>query len=119
MLKLDLSHLHFYAHHGLYKEERILGGEFEVNVTVWHKEKVALLKYIDDVIDYSQVYATIKKLMEEPTPLLETLVIKIASKILEQFEAAEEVNVSVKKIHPPIIAFNGNVALSYNLKRNN
>jgi dihydroneopterin aldolase len=117
MLKLDLSHLHFYAHHGLFKEEKILGGEFEVNVTVWHVEKSMSLKYIDEVIDYTQVYDVIKTLMEKPTPLLETLVINIARNILDSFSAAQEVKVSITKLHPPIIAFNGEVSLSYHLKR--
>ena len=119
MLVLNLSKLRFYARHGLYKEEEILGGEFEVNAMLWHEEKSNNLKFINDVIDYTNVYSLIKEKMQNPTPLLETLVISISEAILRKFSQAEEVEISITKIHPPIIAFGGSVTLSYHLKRNN
>ncbi len=117
MLILNLSQLHFYAHHGLYKEEKILGGEFEVNVTVWHNETSKIPQHISEVIDYTNVYSLIKDLMQKPTPLLETLVITIAQAILAKFSQAAEVKVSITKIHPPIVAFGGSITLSYLLKK--
>ena len=119
MLTLNLSNLHFYAHHGLFKEEKMLGGEFEVNITIWLFDKNEVPKKIDDVIDYTNVYALVKDFMQKPTPLLETLVINMAQSILTKFSQAAEVKVSITKIHPPIIAFGGSVSLSYILKRNN
>jgi 7,8-dihydroneopterin aldolase/epimerase/oxygenase len=118
MLILDLSNLRFYAHHGLYKEEKILGGEFEVNITIWHKEKSMPVMHIDDAIDYTKIYSLIKERMQNPTPLLETLVTTITQEILTKFSMAEEVKISITKIHPPIIAFGGSVSVSYHLKRN-
>lgn len=118
MLELSLSTLRFYAHHGLYKEEKILGGEFEVNVIIWQQEKTFPILHLEEAIDYTAIYSLLKERMKNPTPLLETLVTSIAQEILTNFSLAEEVKISITKIHPPIIAFGGSVSVSYHLKRN-
>jgi dihydroneopterin aldolase len=57
--------------------------------------------------------------MNTPTPLLETIVIDISQQILAQFSIVEEVQISIKKVHPPIEGFKGSVGVSYSLKREN
>lgn len=118
MLTIELSNLRFYAYHGLYEEEKLLGGEFEVNVSVSLQPKKDLVENIDETIDYTEIFQLIKNSMEQQTELLETLVTGIAQKILSQFLLAEEVIVSVKKIKPPIISFEGTVGVRCELKRN-
>lgn len=55
--------------------------------------------------------------MKIATPLLETLVMDIAAQILAQFQQAEAVFISIKKLQPPIANFNGSVGVSYSLKK--
>jgi dihydroneopterin aldolase len=41
----------------------------------------------------------------------------IAVQILTRFAMAEEVNISIKKLHPPIANFEGSAGVSFELKR--
>ena len=59
----------------------------------------------------------VKKVMNEPDALLESIVINICNQILAQFSIVDEVHISIKKLHPPIASFQGSVGVSYTLKR--
>jgi dihydroneopterin aldolase len=118
MLTIELSKLRFHAYHGLYHEEKKLGGDFEVNVTVIHQPVRIPVLHINETIDYTAVYALVKEMMREAQPLLETVATRIASEILKRFLHAEEVIVSITKLNPPMIAFEGKVGVKYVIKRN-
>jgi len=118
MLTIELSKLRFHAYHGLYHEEKKLGGDFEVNVTVLHEPEKLPVLHLHETIDYMAVYNVVKKIMQQPEPLLETVVNLIAEEILRKFLHAKEVIVSIIKLNPPIVAFEGTVGVKYVLKRN-
>lgn len=117
MLSIQLHNIILFAHHGIYEEEKILGNEFELNITIKHLPKHLPMKHLSDTIDYVSAYELVKNRMAIPTPLLETVVTDIAQKILAQFSLAEEVTVSIRKIHPPITQVRGSVAVNFELKR--
>lgn len=117
MLSIHLHNLLFFAHHGIHEEEKILGNEFELNITIKHLPQQLPVKHMADTIDYVSVYELVKKRMATPTPLLETVVTDIAQKILAQFSLAEEVSISIRKKHPPIPQMEGSVGVSFELKR--
>jgi|SRR6476661_295175 7,8-dihydroneopterin aldolase/epimerase/oxygenase len=117
MLTIELSKLRFHAYHGLYHEEKKLGGDFEVNVTVIHEPAKIPVVHINETIDYMIVYNLVKEIMQHPQPLLETVATVIASEILKRFSHAQEVIVSVTKLNPPIISFEGMVGVKYAVKR--
>jgi|SRR3954453_5858949 dihydroneopterin aldolase len=117
MLTIELSKLRFHAFHGLYHEEKKLGGDFEVNVTVIHEPVKIPVLHMNETIDYSAIYDLVKEMMQQAQPLLETVATMIASEILKRFSHAEEVIVSITKLNPPIIAFEGMVGVKYVLRR--
>jgi dihydroneopterin aldolase len=117
MLKIELSKLQFHAYHGVHEEERKTGGDFEVNLVVYFKPVVLPVRHLNETIDYTQLYAVVKKRMECRTVLLETLATEIADEILSRFLMVLQVEVSIKKLNPPIPFFNGSVAASYFVKR--
>src|SRR5215471_8531397 len=104
MLTIELSGLRFHAYHGLYHEEKKLGGDFEVNVTVIHQPLKIPILHINETIDYTAVYTLVKEIMQHAQPLLETVATKIAAEILTRFSHAEEVFVSITKLNPPIVS---------------
>jgi dihydroneopterin aldolase len=55
--------------------------------------------------------------MQQPTELLETVATEFAAQILAQFSIAQEVEISITKLHPPIASMQGSVGVSFNLKR--
>ena len=112
MFTIHLNKLVFFANHGLYEEEKKTGAEFEVDVAI-HFNPAARVTSIHHTINYANAYAVIKKQMEEPVPLLETLVENITDAIHLMDERISAIDISVKKLNPPIINFTGNVAVSF------
>ena len=113
MLTIELNKLRFHAYHGLYEEEKKLGGEFEVNVIVKHLPQKTPVKHLEDTIDYAGVSQLVRKHMEIAEPLLETLVMNITDDIFQQFALVEEVNIAITKLNPPFVNFEGSVTVSY------
>ena len=117
MLSIHLHNILLFAHHGIYEEEKILGNEFELNITIKHAPRQLPVKHLADTVDYSLVYELVKKRMAIPTPLLETVVTEIAQQILATFSLAEEITIAIRKTHPPISQMQGSVGVSFVLKR--
>ena len=118
MLIIQLLNLPFYAYHGIYEEEKKMGAEYEVNITVSHQEKKSPVLHINETIDYTSLYELIKQHMQQPRQLLETIATIFAEDVLARFAEAEEVSITIIKKHPPVVAFQGSVAVTYSAKRN-
>ncbi len=117
MLYVNLSNLHFFASHGFYEEEKILGAAFEVNVRVGFQPTKIPVNHLDETIDYSAVYELVKNIMQHPQPLLETVASSMALQIFEKFSLAESVKISIVKINPPILEFMGEAGVEIELNR--
>lgn len=117
MLSIHLHDLLFHGLHGLYEEEQVLGNEFRVNLTVWHREVTIPVKSLQDTINYVAVYELVKEKMAIPTLLLETLATTIAKDILATFRQAEKVQITIHKLNPPIPEFTGSVGVTFELER--
>jgi dihydroneopterin aldolase len=115
-------HLHdvlFHSLHGVFEEEKLIGGEFLVNVSVGFIPSSRPIRLLNDTIDYVAVYQLLKDRMNQPSPLLETIAMDVANQILAQFSIVQNVQISIKKLHPPIAAFEGSVGVSFSLNREN
>ena len=117
MLTIQLRSLSFYAYHGIYEEEKILGAEYEVDVSVTHQEKRIPVLHISETINYVSIYELVKKHMSEPRPLLETVATTLAQDVFNSFTEVEQLSITIVKKHPPIVAFQGSVAVTYEAKR--
>lgn len=110
---VQLHNLRFFAAHGLYEEERLVGNEFEVNLSMVIDAPEKTLRKIEDTINYAEVYRITKDVFSKPTPLLETLAMEIANAIKDEFRSLKSIDVQIKKLHPPITGFTGSVSVSY------
>ncbi len=113
MLKISLHHLRFHAFHGLYKEEKSTGNDFEVNLDVYFKETVDMVTSLHETINYSVLYDLVKDRMNIPEPLLETIAMDIAQQVKLQYPKVCEINISVSKINPPMLNFQGQTSVTY------
>jgi len=109
LMRISLDKL---VYHGLYAEEKKLGNTYIVDITIDFIPKQSVINHLDQTIDYVQVYALVKKWMEIPTPLLETLVGNMAEDILSEQPLAEKVMVKITKGHLPISQFEGTASVS-------
>ena len=110
---IELKGLQFYSFHGLYAEEKKVGGEFVVDVFAKFPATSHSLTSIEETVNYTEVFEIIKKEMDQPRELLETLTQSIAKKIHDKFSSIIEIEVRVVKKVPPIAGFNGTVAATY------
>lgn len=113
MLKISLHNLIFHAFHGLYKEEKATGNDFEVNLDVYFTEPAEIITNLQDTINYAVLYKLVKDRMNIPEPLLETIAMDIAQQVKKQFPIVCEINVSVSKINPPLLNFQGETSVTY------
>jgi dihydroneopterin aldolase len=117
-MRISLNKLLFVGYHGLYPEEKKLGNNYSVEIDIDFNPKQSIIDQLDQTIDYVHVYAIVKKWMEIPTPLLETLLGKIADDILSSQALANKVFVKITKLHLPIPSFEGNVSVKIEKSRN-
>ena len=84
-MRISLEKLVFFGYHGVYAEEKNIGNTFEVDVAIDFPTPPKNIHQLDQTIDYVQVYGIVKKWMDQPTALLETIVGNIADDILKDF----------------------------------
>ncbi len=118
MYTIHLHNLRFHGFHGLYEAEKILGNEFEVQVSIL-VDAAPANPGKDPSLDYVLAYAIIRECMSQPTPLLEDLALTIARRLLDKFTIAGKVHIALFKLHPPIPAFEGKVGVEFDVDRSN
>jgi len=112
-MTITLNDLRFFGYHGLYPEEKITGNEFMVDLEVSFHPGQGTIKGIDDTINYAGIYELVKKQMDIPAALLETLAMDISNTIHHHFSQVNAITVHIRKMHPPMAFFEGNVGVRY------
>ncbi len=116
-MHIYLNDLVFNGFHGVYAAEKKIGNTFKVDVRIQFTPASIIIDQLDQTIDYVNVYQLIQKIMEIPTPLLETLVAKIADQILAEHSIAENVFVKITKQQLAIPFFEGTTSVSIERNR--
>lgn len=112
MFTIHLNKLVFFAHHGLHGEEAVTGTNFEIDVAVQF-DASGKITSLHQTINYAAVYEVIKKNMQHPVALLETLAQDITEDIYLLDNRITAINININKLHPPIKNFMGSVGVSY------
>ena len=98
-----LTGMRFYAYHGCFEEEQKIGTHFVVDVVLTYDAEVAVTS--DDVeqsVNYQLVYRTIRKVMDTPQHLIETVADHIIREIKRDFPQVMKVSVKLCKLNPPL-----------------
>jgi len=101
--RIILEGMRFYGFHGVNPEERALGQEYLVDLTVeMDLGRAGQSDRLEDTISYARIYRAVRDVMEgEPRNLLEAAAQSIVDRVLSDFPV-DAVGVRVKKPHPPI-----------------
>ena len=104
MDKIKLTGLNFYGYHGCLPEERQMGQEFGVDVSMYlDLQEAGETDKLAATVNYADVYKLVKKVVEgEPRKLIEAVGEEIAQGILAEFYLVEKVRVTVHKPHAPL-----------------
>jgi len=103
MAVIALEGMRFYAYHGFYEEEQILGNDYVVDVHITTAvEQAAVTGDLYKTINYETVYLICEAAMRKNTKLLETVAENISLGLKHQFKSVKELSVKVKKLNPPL-----------------
>lgn len=103
--KIIIRDLEIYGHHGVYREENVLGQKFLVSaVLLTDVRKAGKTDDINYSISYADVSHFVKDFMKKHTfKLIEAVAEHLAEEILLRFPLVEEVEIEVKKPWAPIL----------------
>ena len=103
MSKIYINNAWFYSFHGCLHEESVIGAEYLVNVMVETNTDIAEKNdNLKSTIDYVDVYNVISKEMGKPSKLLESVMERMIVSIKGISTNISVVDVSIKKLSPPI-----------------
>ncbi len=100
---IELIGMEFYAYHGCFKEEQIIGNRFLVNFSAETElERAGFTDNLCDALNYQELYNMIKKEMEITSKLLENVALRILERANKDFPAIMWAKVTISKLNPPI-----------------
>jgi len=101
--KIYLDEMRFYAYHGVMEQERLVGGEYSVSLTVEADLSEAVrTDDVADTINYAALYEVVKSEMAVPSKLLEHVAGRIGRRAMETFERITTLTIKVTKLNPPM-----------------
>ena len=101
MIKVALHEIKFFAYHGFYPEEQILGNSFLIDAEVEFKNE-GIEEDISKTVNYEKLYFMLAEEIKQPRKLLETLAQEMVKKIRLEFPFLETIKVGIKKLNPPL-----------------
>jgi len=103
-----------FALHGYYPEEQLTGNHFIIDLTT-EFTPAGFDDELAQTVNYEDLNSIIRMEMKNTQKLLETVLNNIISKVMERYPFIEKVDVSIKKLNPPMPGQVGHsfVKLSY------
>ncbi len=100
---VSLKGVRFHAFHGVGRQERLTGADFVVDLRV----KIDVGKAVGsdnvaDTLSYDRLYTIAEEEMRVPSNLLEHVAGRMARRIVQEWEQAEEIVVAITKENPPM-----------------
>lgn len=100
---IQLEGIEFYAYHGCYREEQIIGSKFMVDVSIQTEcEKATQTDSIKDALNYQKIYELIKVEMSIKSHLLEHVAGRILDSLYRDFDTIQSASVKISKLNPPV-----------------
>lgn len=100
---IEIEGMHFYAFHGHFETEQIVGNDFIVDLKInTDCSKAALSDNLNDALNYQAVYMVVKKEMTIKSRLLENVANRILDALFAEFPNLEKAKVKISKMNPPM-----------------
>ncbi len=104
MGKIIIEDMEFYAFHGHFREEQIVGNRFLVDLEMETDLEIpAASDQLKDAVNYHRAYEIIRKEMRmKKSNLLENIARRILDALYAELPGVEKVTVKIRKMHPPM-----------------
>lgn len=109
---ISLRNLRFYSYHGLLPQERMVGNDFEVSVSVQVPAPDVPSDSLDGSVSYADIFEIVKKRMEIPADTLEFLAMDMRRMVMAECPAVIACRVEIVKCAPPIPGIQGSASVA-------
>ena len=100
---IEIEEMEFYAYHGHYEEERVVGNRFLLDLSIEADcGKAAKSDRIHDALNYQIAYKIIREQMQEKSHLLENIAKRILDALYENMKDIKKATIKVRKMNPPM-----------------
>ncbi len=107
MESIEIKNLRITGHHGVLEQERRVGNEFSIDITVRLADVADAMENdtLADTVNYAEIVAIVKQQMAMPSKLLEHVAARIRKAICDTYpDKISGGSVTVAKLAPPIPA---------------
>jgi len=109
---IQIENMEFYAFHGHYREEQIVGNRFIVDLTIETDMSVpSKSDNLKDAVNYQKAYLIIKSEMEKKSYLLENIASRILDALYAELSGIKKATIKVSKMNPPMGGKIGSVSV--------
>ena len=109
---IQIEGMEFYAFHGHFREEQIVGNRFLVDLTIeTEMDKAVASDNLRDAVNYQKAYEIVRLEMEKKSHLLEHIAGRILNALYSELEGIRKATVKVSKMNPPVGGKTGSVSV--------
>ncbi len=109
---IRIEDMEFYAFHGHFKEEQIVGNKFLIDIELeTDLEPAGLSDKLEDAADYTIACRVVKQEMEKKSKLLENIAKRILDGLYANLKNITKATVKIRKMNPPVGAKVGAVCV--------
>ena len=103
MGKIRLEGMEFFAYHGCFDEEQIIGTHFLVDLEFDYDSTGAETSdHLSDAVNYQEVYRIVREEMEKKSYLMEHVARRILKAVANAFPGVTGIKVCISKVNPPV-----------------
>jgi dihydroneopterin aldolase len=100
---IRIEDMEFYAFHGHFKEEQIVGNKFLIDLEIeTDLEAAGISDKLEDAVDYTIACRVVKQEMEKKSKLLENIAKRILDALYLNIRNIKKATVKIKKMNPPV-----------------
>lgn len=100
---IEIEEMEFFAYHGCFEAEQLVGNKFIVNATLHYNCDVpAETDHIDDALNYQRAYEIIAQEMMKRSNLLEHIANRMINALYAAFGQLTYVKIKISKLNPPL-----------------
>ncbi len=103
MSVISIEGMEFFAYHGCFKEEQVIGTKFRCDVFLEvDTTKAEQTDDLHDTVNYQEVFKVVKAEMVSKSHLLEHVGRRIMVRIKNEFPTVSKVRLKIRKLNPPL-----------------
>ena len=100
---IEIEGMEFYAYHGHFAVEQVVGNRFIVDLTLSTDcDRAAKSDDLSDAMDYQALYLIVKEEMQIKSHLLEHVAGRILDRLCSSYKMIQHVKVKISKLNPPM-----------------